>query len=210
MESAKQQGIMVCFNKTDKTKTSETDSSQNGNEASISRATVSVGQTAKRTYANKSNVTGGSKKQKGEFVRQYDKKYLELGFAVAPGSEQSPRPLCLVCSQILSNDAMKPSKLARHFHSKHNNLKDKPLEYFERLRSNMNDHRKQMKKMTTTEKSFLHTSYLISLQIPKTKKPYTIGAELIKPCILSAAEQILGPEAARKFDGIPLSNNAVQ
>ena len=67
-----------------------------------------------------------------------------------------------------------------------------------------------MKKMTTTEKSFLHASYLISLQIAKTKKPFTIGEELIKPCILSAAEQILGPEAARKFDGIPLSNNTVQ
>ena len=117
MESTKQQGIMVYFKKKDKTKTSETDNSQNGNEASISRATVSVEQTMKRTCADKSNVTGGSKKRKGEFVRQYDKKYLELGFTVAPCSEQSPRPLCLVCSQILSNDAMKPSKLARHFHS---------------------------------------------------------------------------------------------
>ena len=170
MESTKQQGIMVYFNKKDKTKTFKTDNSQNGNEASISRATVSVEQTTKRTCADKSNVTGGSKKRKGEFVRQYDKKYLELDFTVAPCSEQSPRPLCLVCSQILSNDAMKPFKLARHFHSKHNNLKGKPLEYFERLRSNMNDQKKQMKKMTTTEKSFLHASYLISLQITKTKK----------------------------------------
>ena len=54
--------------------------------------------------------------------------------------------------------------------------------------------------MTASEKYFLHASYLISLQIAKTKKPYTLGEELIKPCILSAAEQILGPEAARKFD----------
>ena len=137
MESTKQQGIMVYFNK-DKTKTSETDNSQNGNEASISRATMSVEQTTKRTCADKSKITGGSKKRKGEFVRQYDKKYLELGFTVAPCSEQSPRPLCLVRSQMLSNDTMKPSKLARHFHLKHNNLKDKLLEYFERLRSNMN------------------------------------------------------------------------
>ena len=139
MESTKQQGIMVYFNKKDKTKTSETDNSQNGNETSISRATVSAEQTTKRTCADKSNATGGSKKQKGKFVRQYDKIYLELGFTVAPCSEQSPRPLCLVRSQILSNDVIKPSKLARHFHSKHNNLKDKPLEYFARLRSNMND-----------------------------------------------------------------------
>ena len=48
-----------------------------------------------------------------------------------------------------------------------------------------------MKKMRTTEKSFLNASYLISLKIAKTKKTYTIGEELIKPCILSAAEQIL-------------------
>jgi len=38
---------------------------------------------------------------------------LKLGFAVAPCSEQPPRP-----SQILSNDAMTPSSLAFHFHSK--------------------------------------------------------------------------------------------
>ena len=42
MESTKQQCIMVYFNKKNKTKTSETDNSQNGNEASISKATVSV------------------------------------------------------------------------------------------------------------------------------------------------------------------------
>ena len=166
---------MVYFNKKDKTKTSETDISQNENEACISRAAVSVEQTTKRTCADKSKVTEGIKKRKREFVRQYDKKYLELGFTVAPCSEQSPRPLCLVCSQILSNDAMKPSKLARHFHSKHNNLKDKSLEYFERLRSNMNGQKKQMKKMTTTKKSFLHASYLISLQIAKTKNPIQLG-----------------------------------
>ena len=91
MESTKQ-GIMVYFNKKDKTKTSETDNSQNGDEASISRATVSVEQTTKRICADKSNVTGGSKKLKGKFVRQYDKKYLKLGFTVAPCSEQSHGP----------------------------------------------------------------------------------------------------------------------
>ena len=80
--------------------------------------------------------------EKGNLSGNTIKKYLELGFTVAPYSEQSPRPLCLVYSQILSNDAMKPSKLARHFHSKHNNLIDKPLEYFKPLRSNMNDQKK--------------------------------------------------------------------
>ena len=80
MESTKQEGIIVYFNKKDKIKTSETDNSQNENEASINRATVSVEQTTKRTCADKSNVTGGSKKRKREFVRQYNKKILEAWF----------------------------------------------------------------------------------------------------------------------------------
>jgi len=37
---------------------------------------------------------------------------LELDFAVAPCSEQPPRPLRLVCYQILKNDTKKPSTQA--------------------------------------------------------------------------------------------------
>jgi len=33
---------------------------------------------------------GGSKKPKGEFVHQYDKKHLQHGFTVAPCSKQMP------------------------------------------------------------------------------------------------------------------------
>ena len=43
---------------------------------------------------------GGSKKRKGEFVSQYDKKHLQHVFTVAACSKQMPRPLCLECSQI--------------------------------------------------------------------------------------------------------------
>ena len=83
-------------------------------------------------------IPRGAKKRKREFVRQNGEKYLKFGFTVAPGNEQCPQSLCLVCSQILSNDARKPSKLIPHFHSKHNNLKGKPLEYFEPLLSEIN------------------------------------------------------------------------
>ena len=34
----------------------------------------------------------------------------------------------------------------------------------------------------------------------ENKKSYTIGEELVKPCILTAAEDILGPEIAKKFE----------
>jgi len=36
----------------------------------------------------------GSTKNRKEIIRQYVKKWLEVGFTAAPCSEQSPRPLC--------------------------------------------------------------------------------------------------------------------
>ena len=64
--------------------------------------------------------------------------------------------------------------------------------------------------MTTTDKALLKSSYFIALQISKTKKPYTIGEDLIKPCILAAATEVLGPEAANKLQAIPISNDSVK
>ncbi|CAK8676222.1 unnamed protein product [Clavelina lepadiformis] len=50
-----------------------------------------------------------SKKRKRDFIRQYDSKYLEFGFTIAPSGEKVPLPMCSVCAKILSNDAMKLS-----------------------------------------------------------------------------------------------------
>ena len=77
----------------------------------------------------------------------------------------------------LSNDAMKSSKLIRHFYLKHSNLTGKPLEYFERLLSEMTTQKKQMKKITSTDKFLVQASYHISFQIAKTKEPHTIREE---------------------------------
>ncbi|CAH1958071.1 unnamed protein product [Acanthoscelides obtectus] len=46
--------------------------------------------------------------------------------------------------------------------------------------------------------------------IAKQKKPYTIGEELIKPCVLKATQIILGEDAEQKMKSISLSNNIVK
>ena len=43
---------------------------------------------------------------------------------------------------------------------------------------------KSLKNMVDEDKSLFKSSYLIALQIAKNKKPYTIGEDLIKPCML--------------------------
>ena len=66
-------------------------------------------------------------KRKLQFQRKYPESYLNYGF-IATGNSYSPGLLFI----ILSNEAMKPSKLLHHMETKHPALKDKPLEFFKR------------------------------------------------------------------------------
>lgn len=110
------------------------------------------------------------KKRKGNGVKHYNKEYLKFGFIVAPGNELSPRPLFVICSETLLNDAMKPFKLARHLHSKHRDFTDKPLDFFIRLCNQIKIQKSQMKMMSTSDKSLLQASYLVALRINKQRK----------------------------------------
>jgi hypothetical protein len=47
--------------------------------------------------------------------------------------EWQPHPKCVVRTEKLVNQAMVPSKLKRHLHTKHSHLCEKPTEYFQRL-----------------------------------------------------------------------------
>jgi hypothetical protein len=51
--------------------------------------------------------------QKMTKCRKYDVEYLSMGFTCA-GSEHEQQPQCVLCYELLSNQAMKPSKLRRH------------------------------------------------------------------------------------------------
>jgi hypothetical protein len=44
----------------------------------------------------------------------------------------------------------------------------------------------------------------------KSKKPYTIGEELIKPCLLQACEEVLGKQAVKRMKIIAMSANTVK
>ncbi|MBN3300540.1 F200A protein, partial [Amia calva] len=65
------------------------------------------------------------KRQQGSTIQNY----LSLGFTYT-GKEEEPRPRCVVCCEMLSNESMKPAHLRQHFTMKHAILKDKPLDFF--------------------------------------------------------------------------------
>lgn len=64
-------------------------------------------------------------------IRKYDPEYINFGFTVINVSNE-PRPQCVICFEILSNQSMKPSLLKHHLSTKHSMLENKPKDYFVR------------------------------------------------------------------------------
>jgi hypothetical protein len=63
--------------------------------------------------------------------RKYGGGYLQMGFYFT-GEESEPKPLCVICNEVLANSSLKPSLLRRHLETRHPAHKDKRVEYFKR------------------------------------------------------------------------------
>jgi hypothetical protein len=70
------------------------------------------------------------RRKKGTFVRNYNDNYTKYGFiCFSSGSNDIPKPQCVLCFVIISNEAMKP-KLIHHLESKHKELNNKLLLFY--------------------------------------------------------------------------------
>ncbi|XP_067137351.1 zinc finger BED domain-containing protein 5-like [Centruroides vittatus] len=78
-------------------------------------------------FVKKRSEPSTSSESVGKKTRLYNENYLNYGFTLLDG-----KPQCVACSQILSDESMKPSKLVGHLETKHPAYKNKPLEFFER------------------------------------------------------------------------------
>lgn len=142
--------------------------------------------------------------------RKYDCDYLKFGFTSIEVNREV-RPQCVICAAVLSNEALKPTKLERHLKTAHPNISDRPPEFFAGKLENL----KKMKLgksgtgYESSEKALL-PSFEVSQLIAQAKKPHTIGETLVKPCLIKAVENVLGMEASKKIKEIPLSNNIVK
>ncbi|XP_040312981.1 SCAN domain-containing protein 3 isoform X3 [Herpailurus yagouaroundi] len=142
------------------------------------------------------------------FTRKYDPSYIEFGFiAVIDGEVLKPQ--CIICGDILANEAMKPSKLKRHLYSKHKEMSSQPKEFFERKSSELKSPPKQVLSVSHININALRASYKVALPVAKSKTPYTIAETLVKDCIKEVCLEMLGESAAKKVAQVPLSNDTI-
>lgn len=59
-------------------------------------------------------------------LRKYCESYIQFGFI----ENSDGRPKCVVCLQVLANEAMKPAKLKRHLVTRNPQYKDKTKDFF--------------------------------------------------------------------------------
>uniref|UniRef100_A0A674N592 Uncharacterized protein n=1 Tax=Takifugu rubripes TaxID=31033 RepID=A0A674N592_TAKRU len=123
---------------------------------------------------------------------RYNEEYMRYGFSYLE-DKGGQKPQCVLCSEVLAHESMKPSKLKRHLETKHHSLKDKPVEYFRRR---LQDLRTSQKCLTCSNRHCL-------------KKPHTIAEDLILPAAMDMVREVLDQSAADKLKTIPLSNDTI-
>ncbi|XP_053145433.1 zinc finger MYM-type protein 6-like [Hemicordylus capensis] len=149
------------------------------------------------------------KKARGMFIRKYNADYLQYGFICSPGSEKVPRPQCVICSTVLSNEAMKPAKLLCHLETKHKQFANKPKDFLIRKSKELSLQNQALVQSATVDHSLMKASYLVALHIAKSKNPYSIGETLLKPCLVGVCNELLGSSASKKMKDLPLSNDTM-
>jgi len=61
--------------------------------------------------------------------RNYNSEYIKFGF-IASCVNMEERPICVICSNTLSNDCMRPGKLSRHLITMHPEHQNKTSDFF--------------------------------------------------------------------------------
>lgn len=63
--------------------------------------------------------------------RRYQDDYIRYGFTCLL-VDGDARPQCVLCTEVLANDCLKPGKMKRHLHTKHPTHIDKTIDFFRR------------------------------------------------------------------------------
>ena len=71
--------------------------------------------------SHKHNESSSNKRVKTRSIRKYNESHLAFGFHWTGNIDES-LPLCVVCGYKMANGSLVPSKLTKHFKTRHSHL----------------------------------------------------------------------------------------
>lgn len=190
-------------------RSSESNPSTSNTSVSTPPETGSSNSTSSTSITAKSTSEPPSKKKNKSWTRQYNDSFLKFGFINCANANQDPKPQCVVCSEVLANESLKPSKLKRHLETKHGELVDKPIEYFQRKQRELKLSAQVLNRSTTLNDKAQLASYLVAYRVAKEKMSHTVAEKLILPASLDMVRTIFDDKSAEKLRSIPLSDNTM-
>ena len=105
---------------------------------------------------------------------------------------------------------MKPFQLKRHFEKEHQTFNDRDVSFFQRQSQSVKKSLDTTGQTAITIRAAVEASYVVSLRIAKSKKPHTIGEELLLPCTKDIVRLMIGADAVKKLSSLSFSDNTVQ
>ena len=140
--------------------------------------------------------------------RKYQTDFLQYGFTCLAKNEVE-YPQCVLCSEVLAHESLKPVKLKRHLQTKHPSYIDKPLDFFRRKEGELQSQKTTVREHSTIPVKALLASYEVAYLVAQSKKPHTIAESLIRPAAIAMTRAMHGEKIASTLETIPLSNDTM-
>ncbi|XP_010991120.3 protein FAM200C isoform X2 [Camelus dromedarius] len=142
--------------------------------------------------------------------RKWDDDYVRYWFTCTTEADGTQRPQCVLCNSVFSNADLRPSKLSDHFNRQHGGVGGHDLNSLKHMPA-PSDQSETLKAFgaASQEDALLQASYQFAYLCAKEKNPHTIAEKLVKPCALEIAQIVLGPDAQKKLQQVPLSDDVI-
>jgi hypothetical protein len=101
---------------------------------------------------------------------------------------------------------MAPVKLKRHLITKHEQFAKKDVEFFKRLLRNKDKQSTKFQATVKVSDKSQEASFLVAELVAKEMKAHTITESLILPACRAIEKTMLGEDAEKEINKIPLSN----
>ena len=169
-----------------------------------------------------SRSTSGLKENKSSNVkvpaqktkkRRWDDDYLKYGFYQTEDDKLSDYggATCLFCTTKIVNSNLAPYHLSSHMNKKHTMHQNKSIDFFKRMRSDVQSASSQMKQFSCIDTdNILLASSEMTYVILQHKRPYTDLEKIGLPLLEIAAQRLHGgKQALQKVRKLPLSDTTV-